>query len=54
MRTAWPKMAKTKDFWEYYLSRAQAGDMAIETAATQYNKDYLSKGLQFKAESNSE
>jgi AbiV family abortive infection protein len=50
MQTAWPKMAKTKDFWEYYLSHAQAGDRAIETAATQYHKDYFSKSLQFKAE----
>jgi AbiV family abortive infection protein len=50
----WLKMANTKDFWEYYLSRSQYGDMAIETAATQYHKDYFSKGLQFKAESNSE
>jgi hypothetical protein len=47
-------MATTKDFWEYYLARSQAGDMAIETAATQYYKDYFSKGLPFNAESNSE
>lgn len=54
MRTAWLKMAQTKDFWEYYRSRAQAGDRAIETAATQYHKDYFSKGLQFTAKRNSE
>ncbi|HEY5866062.1 MAG TPA: AbiV family abortive infection protein [Candidatus Tectomicrobia bacterium] len=53
MTTVWRKMAPTKDFWEYYMSRAQAGDMAIETAAIQYNKDYFSKGLPFKAESHS-
>jgi AbiV family abortive infection protein len=54
MRTAWLKMAQTKDFWEYLLSRAQAGDTAIETAAIQYHKDYVLKNLQFKPGSNAE
>ena len=49
----WLKIANTKDFWEYWLSRNQAGDIAIETVTVQYNQDYFSKGLQFKAERNS-
>ena len=44
------KMLSRRDFWEYYLSRIQAGDMALETAVTQYHKDYFSKDLQFKVE----
>ena len=43
------KMASTGDFWEYYISRAEAGDKAIETAVVEYNRLYFSKGVQFKS-----
>ncbi|MBI4463594.1 MAG: AbiV family abortive infection protein [Acidobacteria bacterium] len=45
------KMRNTADFWKYYISRMEAGDMALENAATQYYKSYFSKGLRFKEES---
>jgi AbiV family abortive infection protein len=47
------KMLSTRDFWEYYMSRKQAGDIAADTVVIQYHKDYFTKGLQFKAESGS-
>jgi AbiV family abortive infection protein len=48
------KMTDMQDFWEYYRSRMQAGDVALDTAAVQYHKDYLSKSLQFKSDDTSE
>lgn len=45
-----PKMMNTKDFWEYYLSRMEAGDKALENAAIEYNRLYLSKDSKFKNE----
>lgn len=46
--TIFPKMAKTADFWEYYISRMEAGDKALETAVTEYNKNYFSKNIKYK------
>ena len=42
------KMTKSADFWEYYISRKQAGDNALETAVTEYNRLYFSKSVKFK------
>jgi AbiV family abortive infection protein len=50
-QTVFLKMSKTADFWEYYISRMEAGDMALEGAATQYYKTYFSKSLMFKEKS---
>ena len=44
------KMANTGDFWEYYISRMEAGDRALESAVTEYNRLYFSKSAKFKAE----
>ncbi|MEK8034973.1 AbiV family abortive infection protein [Ideonella sp. DXS29W] len=46
------KMANTGDFWEYYISRMESGDMGLESAVTDYNQHYLSKGVAFKPTSN--
>ncbi|MDB5799843.1 MAG: AbiV family abortive infection protein [Rhodocyclales bacterium] len=42
------KMTKTEDFWWYYISRMEAGDQALETAVTDYQKHYVSKDTKFK------
>lgn len=44
------KMANTEDFWEYYISRMESGDKALENAVTEYNKQYFSKSAKFKIE----
>ena len=44
------KLTKTEDFWWYYISRMEAGDMALETAVTEYHKKYFSKDVKFKTE----
>ena len=41
-------MAKTGDFWEYYIYQMEGGNMALESAVTEYNRLYLSQGRQFK------
>ena len=38
------KMANTGDFWEYYISRMEQGNMALEAAVTEYNRSYFSQG----------
>lgn len=43
-------MANTADFWEYYISKMEQGNLALEAAVTEYNDRYFSKGTQFKAE----
>lgn len=48
------KMANTADFWEYYISRMEQGDMALEAAVTDYNLNYFSKSKTFNPSSNSE
>lgn len=50
-QTVFLKMSNTVDFWEYYISRMETGDMALEGAVTQYYKTYFSKGVKFKEES---
>jgi AbiV family abortive infection protein len=47
------KMANTPDFWEYYVSRMELGNMALEAAVTEYNQRYLSQGKAFKPASDS-
>jgi hypothetical protein len=42
------KMSSTADFWEYYISRRESGDMELEGAVIQYYKTYFSKGVIFK------
>lgn len=37
------KMANTADFWKYYISRMEQGDMALEAAVIEYNTRYLSQ-----------
>jgi hypothetical protein len=44
------KMSKTGDFWRYYISRMEAGEMAIEAAVTEYYKKYFSKDIKFEAD----
>lgn len=38
------KIANTADFWEYYISKAEDGNLAIEEATTEYHDNYFSKG----------
>lgn len=42
------KMANKGDFWEYYLSRMEQGNMAFEAAVTEYNQNYFSQGKTWK------
>lgn len=42
------KMANTADFWDYYIAQVEQGNMALEAAVTEYNKNYLSQGKAFK------
>jgi len=42
------KLANTADFWQYYISRAEAGSLAIEEAATEYHDNYFSKGKTYR------
>jgi AbiV family abortive infection protein len=42
------KMANTSDFWEFFISKAEAGDKALESAVTEYHDKYLTKGRVFK------
>jgi hypothetical protein len=46
------KMANTADFWEYYISRMEQGNMALEAAVAEYNQRYISQGKMFKPASN--
>lgn len=41
-------MAKTADFWEYYISQMKQGNMALEAAVTEYNRHYFAHGKTFK------
>ena len=45
--TVFKKMANTADFWEYYISRMERGDTALDAAALEYNERFLSRGLEF-------
>jgi hypothetical protein len=40
-------MANTADFWEYCISRMEAGDKALEVAVTTYHAQFHSKGMLF-------
>jgi AbiV family abortive infection protein len=41
------RMANTADFWEYYITKMEKGNKALEAAVTEYNLHYLSKGKLF-------
>jgi len=41
------KMANTADFWKYYIAQMEQGNTALEAAATEYNRLYLSQGKTF-------
>lgn len=47
------KMTNLADFWEYYLSEMESGNMALESAVTEYNKRFLSQGITFNPSSSS-
>lgn len=47
------RMANTSDFWEFYIAQMEQGNMALESAVTEYNKLYLSQGKLFKENSES-
>lgn len=49
-QTTFLKMSNTADFWEYYITRMEAGEMALEDAVTSYHVEYYSKGLKFRTE----
>ena len=42
------KMTNMADFWEYYVSRAEQGDMTLDSAVVQYHQRFLSRGETFK------
>ena len=42
-------MTKTSDFWQYYISQMEKGNMAIESAVTEYHQNYSSKGKTFQS-----
>jgi AbiV family abortive infection protein len=42
------KMTNTADFWEFYVTRAEAGDKALEGAVTEYHDRFFVKGTLFK------
>jgi len=44
------KMANTDDFWEYYISRMEQGNVALEAAVIEYNQHYSSPGKTFQPE----
>lgn len=41
------RMSKTADFWEFYVARVEAGDVALEGAVVDYNKQYFSQARLF-------
>lgn len=45
------KMTNTADFWEYYISRMEQGNMALEAAVIEYNQLYFSQGKAFNSTS---
>jgi hypothetical protein len=48
------KMANTDDFWYFYIAQIEGGNLAIESAVTEYNDLYFSKRLLFKTESSAD
>ncbi|SIR72671.1 AbiV family abortive infection protein [Pseudacidovorax sp. RU35E] len=48
--TVFQKMAGTADFWWYYIARMEQGNLALESAAVEYNANYLSKRKTFRSE----
>jgi AbiV family abortive infection protein len=46
------KMTNMGDFWEYYISRVQQGNTALESVVIEYNQRYISQGKAFKQASN--
>lgn len=48
--TVFQKMANTSDFWNFYISRMEKGDMALDAAVTEYQQSFLSKKKLFNPE----
>lgn len=48
------KVANTADFWYFYIDRMECGNLALESAVTEYNDIYFSKGSLFRVESSAE
>ncbi len=48
------KMANTDDFWYFYIAQMEGGNLALESAVTEYNDLYFSKRVLFKAESSAD
>jgi AbiV family abortive infection protein len=44
------KMTNTEDFWQYYISRMESGDLAFETAVMEYHRTYFCKDATFKTQ----
>lgn len=52
--TVFQKMANTADFWWYYIAQMEQGKAALESAAVDYNNNYLCKGKLFRPEDTAE
>jgi len=48
------KMANTSDFWYFYIAQMESGNIALESAVTEYNDLYFSKKALFRTESSAE
>lgn len=48
------KMANTADFWYFYIAQMEGGNLALESAVTEYNDLYFSKRVLFKTESSAD
>lgn len=42
-------IANTEDFWWYYIAQLQSGNQDFAEAVIEYQKEYVTKGKQFKA-----
>jgi AbiV family abortive infection protein len=47
------RIMNTHHFWEFYISRMEAGDRSYEDAVIQYNDNYFSKGVSLTLEGSS-
>jgi AbiV family abortive infection protein len=48
------KIANTDDFWYFYIAQMESGNLALESAVTEYNDLYFSKRSLFRAEASTE
>ena len=42
------KIANTEDFWWFYIAQLEAGKQDFAEAVVEYQKEYMTKGKQFK------